>query len=158
MCVPLPWRQRLESSRGAALVELAASILVIAMLLVFAADFARIYHHVISLETAARAGVQYGASSLANSSDLTGMEDIAEAAAPDTALVASASRTCICASDDASTYNSGVDCTEECDTGQHLIVEVGVNATYTFRTLAASSLIFMPSEFVVTRTATLRAQ
>ena len=63
-------RRHIASAHGAALVELAASILVLAMVLVFTADFARIYHHVIDLENAARAGVQYGQT---NSSDLAGM-------------------------------------------------------------------------------------
>jgi Flp pilus assembly protein TadG len=63
-------RQRLESPRGAALVELAASILVLMMVVVFTADFARVYHHVIDLENAARAGAQYG---IANTADQAGM-------------------------------------------------------------------------------------
>ena len=157
--LPLAVRRRFGSSHGAALVELAASILVITIVLVGTTDFARVYHHVIDLDTAARAGAQYGAVSLANSSDTAGMQAAAVAAAPDTALTAVASRTCWCATDDGATYTSGVSCTDECPTGppeQHLIVTVTVNASYTFRTFAKVAPI--PSNFTLTRTATLRAQ
>ena len=87
-------RRRLESARGAALVELAASILVLVMVMVFTADFARVYHHVIDLENAARAGAQYGATSLDNANNSAGMQAAAVAAAPGTALTAQAWKTC----------------------------------------------------------------
>ena len=153
----LALRRRFGLSHGAAFVELAASILVLVIVLVGTADFARVYHHVIDLSTAARAGAQYGAASLANSGDTAAMQAAAVAAAPDTALTAVASRTCWCATDDAATFTGGVSCTVECPTGppeQHLVVTVTVNASYTFRTFANIA----PTNFTVTRTATLRAQ
>jgi Flp pilus assembly protein TadG len=149
-------RRHIASARGAALVELAASILVIALVLVFTADFARIYHHVIDLENAARAGAQYGQT---NSSDTAGMKTAAINAAPDTPLstsTVSATQNCWCASDDGSTYTSGVDCSDECADPNHLIVKVTVTASYTFTTFARIAPI--PSSLTISRTATLRAE
>ena len=151
---------RLRSSHGAAFVELAVSLLVIVMVLVGTTDFARVYHHVIDLENAARAGAQFGATSLANSNDTAGMAAAAVAAAPDTPLTAVASNACVCASDDGSTTLRSVPCDDSCPEGatpeEHLVVMVTVNASYTFRTFAKVAPI--PSNFTLTRTATLRAQ
>jgi Flp pilus assembly protein TadG len=157
---PSRLRQRLGSTRGAALVELAASILVLMMVLVFTTDFARVYHHVIDLENAARAGAQFGATSLDNANNSAGMVSAAQAAAPGTALFATAAKNCYCASDDGTTtFYTPANCTDECPDAtpeQHLVVKVTVNATYTFQTFA--KIAGIPNSLTITRTATLRAQ
>jgi Flp pilus assembly protein TadG len=150
-------RQRLESPRGAALVELAASILVLMMVLVFTADFARVYHHVIDLENAARAGAQYG---IANTTDTSGMVAAAQAAAPGTALSATAGTACYCASNDGTTtFYVPSNCLDECPDAspeQHLVVRVTVNASYTFQTFAR--IAGLRNSLTISRTATLRSQ
>ena len=153
-------RPPLASSRGAALVELSISIFLLVLLLVGAADFARVYHHTIDLENAARAGAQYGAQSIGNSVDIDGMKAAATQAAPDTALTPSATYECWCATDDAATYTyydaAGCDALEECPTNQHLIVRVTVTTSYDFQTIASFGGIFdLP---MITRSATMRAQ
>jgi Flp pilus assembly protein TadG len=150
-------RQRLESPRGAALVELAASILVLMMVVVFTADFARVYHHVIDLENAARAGAQYG---IANTADQAGMISAAQAASPGTALTATAATNCICASNDGTTtFYVPANCLDECPDAspeEHLVVKVTVNASYTFQTFAR--IAGMRNSLTITRSATLRSQ
>ena len=153
----MPVRLRSSSDSGAALVELVFCSLLLVLLLAGAADFARVFHHLIDLGTAARAGAQYGAVSLANSGDIPGMQAAAVAAAPDTPLTPSASRTCWCVNDSGSTFTSGVDCTAPCpNVGDHQMVTVTVTAGYTFRTFIGIGPF--ANGFTLTRTATLRAQ
>lgn len=58
---------------GSALVELALTLPIFALLLLGAAEFARLTYYAIELANAARAGVQYGAKNHATAADSAGM-------------------------------------------------------------------------------------
>src|SRR5262245_26733927 len=84
---------------GSALVELALCLPVLIVTFVGAADFARVFYTSIELNSAARAGAQYGASDLAKSGDTSGMQTAATGAVNITGVTAVASTTCQCATD-----------------------------------------------------------
>lgn len=84
-------------SPGQSAVELALTSLVLIFLLLGAADFARVYFLSNEVETAARAGVQYGVQSSGHAADFTGMQQAAMNDAPDIqGLTATASNFCQC--------------------------------------------------------------
>ena len=59
------------SARGASIVELAVALPVIVLLVIGAADFARVFYMAIELQNAARAGAQYGAANSGASTTTT---------------------------------------------------------------------------------------
>ncbi len=66
-------RRRFWAMRGQSYVELAFALPVIAMILVVAADFARLFYTYIEVINAARAAAQYGSTSVITAADSTGM-------------------------------------------------------------------------------------
>ena len=86
-----------SSRRGQTVVELALTSPFLLVLTLVASDACRVYFTSIAVNNAAKAGAQYGAQSLANSGDLTGMQNAALADAPQIyGISASASVYCEC--------------------------------------------------------------
>ena len=87
-----------RGERGASLVEMAVVLPVLALLLIGAIDFGRVFYVSMALTNAARVGVQYGAQNQGTAVDLAGMRAAAIAAArPDVGTItAAATRTCSC--------------------------------------------------------------
>ena len=154
---------RRGQDHGAAFVELVVALPVLLVILIGTADFARVFYAGIELTNAARAGAQWGVSTLARSGDTAGMQAAAIAAAPNiSGVTVTATQTCKCATN-AGVYSSLVSGT--CATppatsclspsGLHRVVYVTVTTNMTFTTLARvlpSSLNSMP----LSRTAVLR--
>ena len=85
------------SSRGQSVVELALTSPFLLVLALVASDACRVYFTSIAVNNAAKAGAQYGARSLANSGDLSGMQNAALADAPQLyGISANASVYCEC--------------------------------------------------------------
>ncbi len=85
-----------KSSRGQSMVELAIAVPVMALLLVAAADFARVFYFSIAVDNAARAGAQYGSQTLATAADITGMKNAATQDAPNLPSLAATAQLCTC--------------------------------------------------------------
>lgn len=137
-----PDRRRLSAADGAAMVELALTLPLLVVVLLGAADFARLFYRSIELTNAARAGAQYGAQSPAKSADTAGMKSAAVTASPNipsfTTSDVSAARTCQCASDAGvfSATSPANNCNYDCSTG-HLVTTVTVTASKSFTTISA---------------------
>src|SRR5262245_55842814 len=99
-------RRRFRSDTGGALVELAVSMPLLALILIGTIDFARLFYMAIELTNAARAGAQFGARSIATSGDVAGMEAAAAAASPNIGAFTAVAEvaTCMCALDDGSSF------------------------------------------------------
>jgi len=83
--------------RGQTVVELALSSPFLILLTLVVSDACRVYFTSIAVNNAAKAGAQYGARSLANSGDISGMQNAALADAPQIyGINASASVYCEC--------------------------------------------------------------
>lgn len=88
-----------RGEEGSALVELALLMPVFLIMLVGAAEFARLSYAAIEVANAARAGVQYGAQNRSNAQDSVGITSAATADGSDvTNLNATASTYCVCSS------------------------------------------------------------
>ncbi|MGH7973648.1 MAG: TadE/TadG family type IV pilus assembly protein [Limisphaerales bacterium] len=71
-------RRRFWAARGQSYVELAVVLSVLAIVLVVAADFGRLFYTYVEVINAARAGAQYGSSSVITAADATGMSKAAK--------------------------------------------------------------------------------
>lgn len=161
MTLALRRLHRFES--GGALVELAVSLPLLALILVGTADFARVFYTSIELNNAARAGAQFGAQGLAESGNIALMQSSATSAAPNlTGVTAAASRSCDCA-DNSGVFSGPVSCTAPintiCPGALHRVMSVTVTASTTFSTISA--LLGVPCRLAVggcglARSATLR--
>src|SRR5262249_3447929 len=122
------------------------------VVLVGTADFSRIMYTSMALTTAARAGAEYGAQSLANSSDTSGMQTAAQNSATTDigTITATASRTCGCNGATPTAAAGTASCAGP------LLVFVSVPTSKTFTTVIPSPGI--PSSVSMSRTAELRAQ
>jgi Flp pilus assembly protein TadG len=145
-----------RSERGAAFVELAVALPLLILVLVGTIDFARVFYMSIELTNAARAGAQFGAfGDGSNSSNISGMQSAATAAAPNlTGVTAQASRVCQCVTDTGTTFTT-LACDAACGVGEHAVTSVTVTARQTFSTIVAS-FPGIPTGFTVERSATLR--
>ena len=150
-----------RSECGSALVELAICLPLLVLTMVGAADFARVFYTSIELNSAARAGAQYGASNLARSGDTSGMQTAATSAVNMTGVaVPTPTRTCQCADDlgGFSPLAPGSTCTTDvatsCPSPKHRVVTVTVTASKTFTPIANYAGIFRAVP--LSRTATLR--
>ena len=144
-----------RSDGGGAIVELALALPLLVAVMAGTVDFARVYYASIALQNAARAGAQYGAHSLGQSGDFPGMRTRAmNSIVPNTGVDATASRTCVCATN-AGVFGSAVACSTTCPSGQHLVVTVTVTATRTFNTVM-SGIPGIPASVNLSRSATLR--
>ena len=147
----------LRSARGAALVELAAAITLLALVLVGTTDFARVFYTSIALTNAARAGAQYGTHNTGQFDDDAGIRAAAIAAAPNIGLATgniSIGRPCVCATD-AGVFSapSPNNCLGSCG-GNHMVYVLTVTASKTFSTTAPYPGI--PSPMNLSRGATQR--
>jgi Flp pilus assembly protein TadG len=71
-------RRRFWAARGQSYVELAFVLPVLAIVLVVAADFGRLFYTYVEVINAARAGAQYGSNSVITAADATGMSAAAK--------------------------------------------------------------------------------
>ncbi len=146
-------RRAWASDAGSALVELAVSLPLLALVMVGAIDFARVFYVGMELTNAARAGAQYGAYNPAQSGDVAGMQTTATGSVNITIDPPTASRTCQCATG-AGAFSPAT-CTTTCPSGQHLVVTVTVTTSKTFATVAGS-FPGIPNAVSLVRAATLR--
>lgn len=149
--------------RGAALIELAVALPVVAIILVGAIDFGRVFRMAMVVQNAARAAALYGAQSEAKSADTTGMRGagnaILTANGLNTLNAVAPSRTCECATDAgvfSATLPSANLCTAAatCAVGSHMVITVSVTATQSFSMTRAFP--GLPTSTAISRTATMR--
>jgi Flp pilus assembly protein TadG len=103
---------RIGEEKGQALVELALTVPALVLLLVGAAELARVSYASIEVSNAALAGVQYGAQTSTTAGDTIGIQTAASVDAPDLSsglLITTVSKSCICSNGAASTCLS-TDC------------------------------------------------
>lgn len=122
---------RRKEEAGSAIVELALSTPLFALVLLGAAEFARVTYAAIEVTNAARAGAQYAAMLGGATGDTGGIQNAAQADAVElgsTVTTSVAADTCVCSGAESTT----VSCTSTCPTGQHIMetVTIQANATY----------------------------
>ena len=113
------------SRKGSSMVEFALVAPVLLLLLAGVLNFGVALRTAIAVSQAARAGAQYAASSVANSSDVSGIAAATRNAAPAVSgIEAATTRYCKCAS------GSAVACTAACSSGPvEMYVTVNASAT-----------------------------
>ena len=138
-------------SPGQSAVELALVSLVFIFLLLGTADFARVWFMNNEVETAARAGAQYGVRSAGNSTDFAGMQSAALNDAQDiSGMTAAASSFCECPGSAAQFSCASVNtCTDK-----RTYVQVNTAATFT----TVINWPGLPSSIPLKATATMRLQ
>jgi Flp pilus assembly protein TadG len=82
--------------KGQAALELAGIVPVLALLLLAAVDFGRLYYANIEVSDAARAGAQYGSQSVITAADAAGMKSEAVKGASDLSGVTATAKQCTC--------------------------------------------------------------
>ncbi len=111
-------------NKGQSVVEMALAASVLTLLLVTAADFARVFYASIEVANAARAGVQYGVQNYTTGVDYIGMENAALNDGKNIkGLTATASEFCQCGGNTVPCSPSG--CSEP-----QIFVQVTTNATF----------------------------
>lgn len=115
------------SQTGAALLELAFSLLLLLPILFGAIDLGRAYYLSIEVSSAARAGAQYG---VQNSADTAGMQTAATNDAPDVSGI-SATAVYGCECSDGSSVTPLCGSAPSCATNVVNYVQVNTTATYT---------------------------
>ena len=143
---------RRKSRAGATAVELGLVLPVMALLVVGAADFARLFYTAIEVANAARAGVQFGTQSNGATGNLDGMKKAATDDAKQVAnMTVTAARRCQCAD------GTAVDCiTGDCGSYGAPQIYVTVTAQKTFNTVVPYPGI--PPSINLNKTAIMRAQ
>lgn len=127
-----------EGETGSALVELALSIPLFMLVLLGAAEFARVTYAAIEVTNAARAGAQYAATLGGATGDTTGIQNAAQNDAYDLGTSVTTSvyaDTCVCSGAESTT----VACTSTCPSGQHILETVTIKATATYDPLITPS-------------------
>jgi Flp pilus assembly protein TadG len=95
---------------GQALVELAAALSLLVLVLLAVVEFGQVAYTSIQVSNAAKAGVQYGAQSGTTASDTPGIQTAAQSAAPSlTGMTVTPTYACICSDGTASTCQN-TDC------------------------------------------------
>lgn len=154
-----PCRARRE--KGAALVELAVALPLLAVILIGTIDFGRAFRLAMVVTSAARAGAQYGSQSVYNSGDIAGMQNTAlavlSANGVTQGVMATAVRQCYCANG-TGTFGAAFACpvVNPCVSTEHLVVTVTVSAQATFS--LTTPFPGLPSGFALARGATARVQ
>jgi Flp pilus assembly protein TadG len=158
-------RTRLEckSATGAAIVELVVTMPVLVLILVGAADFARVFYASMALTDSARAAVQWASASPTNAKSTSAVSAIATTAATAAGVSVSAGTVCTyeCVlNTNASTRKSLTACSATaptCDAKtEHLEITVAVTVTNSFS--AISPYPGIPRPVALSRTVTMRAQ
>jgi Flp pilus assembly protein TadG len=85
-----------RKSNGQAMVEMAMALPVLALLLLAAADFGRLYYANIEVANAARAGAQYGSQSVITAANLSGMETAAKTDGSNLSALSATAKQCTC--------------------------------------------------------------
>ena len=116
---------RMRRNRGSSMIEFALVSPLLLLLLSGVLDYSLALRIALAVSDAARAGAQYGSSSVANSADLAGMEAAAHNAVPNlSTLTATAVRSCRCPN------GSAVSCAGNCASGaMSVYVEVSTQTT-----------------------------
>lgn len=110
------------------------------------ADFGRLFYETTALTGAARAGVEFGVQSTADSVNYTAMQNAAVAAAPNiTGVTAVATQFCTCSN------NSATTCTSGC-TGMNTYLKVTVTGQYSL----LSTYMFFTQTIPITAVAITR--
>lgn len=116
-------------ARAQSAVEFAIVAPVLILILLATADFGRVFFVAIALNSAARAGTQYGIQSPANAADTTGMIQAAENDASNiSGVTATASEYCECPDGSTPACNASPSCGD-------MRVYVQVNTSGSFQTL-----------------------
>lgn len=97
------WGGKFGREGGGAIVELALSVPILLVLLVGAAEIARVEYASIEVSNAALAGVQYGTQDGTTAADTTGIQTAAANDAPSLTLETTVSHSCICSNGSSST-------------------------------------------------------
>ena len=118
-------RRWLESGQSA--VELAVVLPVFLLLLVVAADFGRVFYMSISVNTAARAGAQYGAQTVMTAADSAGMKKAAQQDGSNIPNLTATAKECTCQTSTTVTVCAASYCT---NSPQATYVEVDTQATF----------------------------
>jgi Flp pilus assembly protein TadG len=140
-----------HSVGGAAAVELAVVIPVLALLALGAAEYGRLQFTAITVANAARAGVQAGAQSTVTSSDTAAINQATRNEAADIGAIGTSSRRfCLCP--DGSTPA----CTSSCP--GYGVPQVFVQASATKSVAFLMAYPGLPAAITVTRSATFRVQ
>lgn len=113
--------------RGQAMVEMAVALPVLAVLLLAASDFARLYYANIEVANAARAGAQYGSQSVITAADTAGMEAAAKADGSNLSNLTATASQCTCLS---STTVAACPASYCADSPTGTFVEVDTTATF----------------------------
>ena len=153
--------------RGAALVELAIALPLLAVILVGTIDFGRAFRLAMVVTSAARAGAQYGAQAVYNSGDGAGMQNAALTVLSNNGVTAgaaaTATRQCYCVNGNGTSgWTPLGSCptapppATPCPVSQHLVVTVTVNAQGTFS--LTTPFPGLPTGFTISRQATARVQ
>lgn len=116
-----------SSESGQALVELSAVGMTLVLFVLGVTHFGKVIYSAIEVSNAAKAGVQYGAQNSGTAQDTTGIQNAAQAAAPDLTVTATSSTACVCSDGSASTCLN-----TDCSTS-HLEESVTVNTSVTVR-------------------------
>lgn len=154
----LPLMRHVKTEAGAALVELAISLPLLAIILVGTIDFGRAFRTAMIVTNAARAGAQWGARTQSSAADLTGMQTKATDVLGLNGLTAAsppaAARWCECATDGGTFSSVLCTSTTTCPSGQHLVISVSVTATSTFSMI--SPFPGLPASVTISRGARMR--
>ena len=108
---------RLSDESGQAFIELALTVPFLVLLLLGAAELARVAYMAIELSNAAKAAVQYGAQNPTTAVDVSGMQTAAQLEAPDlynasstTNFTVTPTHSCVCSSGAAAPKCALADC------------------------------------------------
>jgi Flp pilus assembly protein TadG len=129
----------LRGNSGSAVVELALTAPLLMLIMIGAAELGRIAYYAIEVQTAARAGADYGAQNSVTAVDSTDIEQAAVNDVPNiTDLTATATNACVCETNYASgatpTYNSTTpgSCTVSAITGCNAITSTSVESVVSY--------------------------
>lgn len=139
-----------KQQQGSSIVEFALLLPLLTTLLLGTVDFSRLFYQGIVVSSAALVGAQYGTQRASRSTDLEGIEAVAQAEAADLeGVTVQAEQYCECSG------GGLIDCTASCG-GVSPEVYVRVTVQKTFQTLF--SYYGIPSSIDISREALLRAR
>ncbi len=139
--------------RGQSAVELALAATVLSVLLVGAADFARMFYVSIAVNNAARAGAQFGSQSVITAADSSGITTAVDNDATNITINTPTSSMCTC---DTSAPTTDTQCPSSYCTDSSSANYVTVTVTAPFNTIANYPGI--PSSTTLTGTAVMQVQ
>ncbi len=144
-------RSRFASERGQSMLEMAAVLPVLVVMVLAATDFGRLYYTNIEVQNAARAGAQYGSQSLITAADAGGMKTAATNDGSNIAGLTATASQCTCM-----TGSSVAACpTSYCSSNPNGTF-VQVNTSKTFDTIINYPMI--PHQLTLSAKAVMRVQ